>query len=255
VNTFAFIHSTLIGLGLAASCGFRVFVPMLVMSIAVRAGQLELTEGWNWLGSWPALTAFAVATVVEICGYYIPWVDNALDTIQTPAAVVAGIVATAACVSQMNPLLQWSTAIIAGGGIAAAVQTGTVLARGASTAATGGVANFVVATVELFMSVVMSVLAIVLPVLATVVLLVIGCFVARRIWRIRKQRFRERIAKLAAGPYRVIAVRHDLRREVVGRGLTLEEAAAIEGELVTDESVLNFVTEDDTPVEAKHVEP
>jgi hypothetical protein len=255
VDAFGFIHSSLIGLGLAASCGFRVFVPMLVMSIAVRAGQLELTEGWNWLGSWPALTAFTVATVVEICGYYIPWVDNALDTIQTPAAVVAGIVATAACVSQMNPLLQWSTAIIAGGGIAAAVQTGTVLVRGASTATTGGLGNFMVATVELFMSFVMSVLAIVLPVLATVVLLVVGFFLVRRIWRIRNQRWRERIAKLQAGPYRVIAVRHDLRRDVVGTGLTLQEATAIESELVTDESVLNYVREDDTPVEAEHGEP
>jgi len=254
MDIFAVIHSALIGLGLAASCGFRVFVPMLVMSIAVRAGQLELTEGWAWLGSWPAMTAFAVATVVEICGYYVPWVDNALDSLHTPAAVVAGIIATAACVSDMHPLLQWSTAIIAGGGLAAAVQTGTVLARGTSTAVTGGLFNFMLATLELLMSLVMSVLAIVLPVLATVVLLVVAFFLMRRIWRLQNERWRKRAEKLMAGPYRVIAIRHDLSRDVVGQGLTLQEATAIEGELVTDESVLNYIREEDPPVEAKHGE-
>jgi hypothetical protein len=185
---FGIIHSGLIGIGLAASCGFRVFVPMLVMSIAVRAGQLELTEGWAWLGTWPAITAFAVATVLEIGGYYVPFVDNFLDTVQTPAAVVAGIVATAACVSHMSPLLQWTTAIIAGGGIAGAIQTGTVMLRGASTVSTGGAGNFVVATAELVMSFVMAALAVLVPILAGLVVLVMGFFLVRGILRARKRR-------------------------------------------------------------------
>jgi hypothetical protein len=161
---------------------------MLVMGIAVRAGQLELTEGWHWLGSWAALVAFSIASVVEIAAYYVPWVDNALDTIHTPAAVVAGIIATAACVSEMHPLLQWSTAIIAGGGAAAAVQGTTVLVRGTSTATTGGVGNVVVSTVELAMSFVMSVLAVVVPILAVIVVLTGGILVTRRILRMRAKR-------------------------------------------------------------------
>jgi hypothetical protein len=185
---FGVIHSTFIGVGLAAACGFRVFVPMLVMGVAVRAGQLDLTEGWLWLGSWPALLAFSIASVAEIAGYYIPWVDNALDTVQTPAAVIAGIVATAASVSELHPLLQWSTAIIAGGGAAAAVQGTTVLVRGASTATTGGLGNFIVSTVELVMSFVMSVLAVVLPILAVVVMLTTGAWLTRRILRAKAKK-------------------------------------------------------------------
>jgi hypothetical protein len=104
------------------------------------------------------------------------------------------------------------------------------------------------------MSLVMSVLAIVLPVLATVVLLVVAFFLMRRIWRLQNERWRKRAEKLMAGPYRVIAIRHDLSRDVVGQGLTLQEATAIEGELVTDESVLNYIREEDPPVEAKHGE-
>ena len=187
-TVFGIIHSLLIGVGLAASCGFRVFVPMLVMGIAVRAGQLELSEGWQWLGSWSALTAFSVASLAEIAAYYIPWVDNALDAAHTPAAVVAGVVAAAACVSGMHPLLQWSTAIIAGGGIAGAVQGTTVLVRGTSTATTGGLGNFLVSTGELVMSFVMSVLAVVLPILAAIILFTIAMLVVRRVMRIRAKK-------------------------------------------------------------------
>jgi hypothetical protein len=185
---FSIIHSVLIGVGLAASCGFRVFVPMLVMGVAVRAGHLDLAEGWQWLGSWPALLAFSIASVAEIAAYYLPWVDNALDTIHTPAAVVAGIVTTAACVSEMHPLLQWSTAIIAGGGVAAAVQGTTVMLRGASSATTGGLGNFLVSTGELVMSFVMSVLAVVLPILAAIILFTIAMLVVRRVMRIRAKK-------------------------------------------------------------------
>src|SRR5262249_16772323 len=135
---FGVITSFLIGIGLAASCGFRVFIPMLVMSLAVRAGFLQLSDGWHWMGSWPALIAFSVASVAEIVGFYIPWIDHLLDTVAIPAAVIAGTVATAACVADMHPLLKWSSAIIAGGGIAGAIQGSTGFVCGASTAAAGG---------------------------------------------------------------------------------------------------------------------
>lgn len=182
------IFGVVVGVGLAASCGFRVFVPMLVMSIAAKAGQLELTEGWAWIGSWPAITAFAVATLIEIGGFYIPWLDNLLDAISTPASVIAGTIATAACVSNMSPLLQWSTAIIAGGGAAGAVQCTTVVVRAASTSTTGGFGNFIVATLELIASLALSVLAIVVPVLALFALCVVGIWMSRvlRRWRASK---------------------------------------------------------------------
>jgi len=139
-TAFEFVIYGLMGIGLSASCGLRVFVPMLVMSIAVKAGKLELATGWSWLGEWPALITFSVATAIEVIGYLIPWVDHVLDVIATPAAVVAGTIATAACISGIDPLLQWSAAIIAGGGIAAVVQGTTVVTRGTSTATTGSTA-------------------------------------------------------------------------------------------------------------------
>lgn len=79
-----------IGVGLSAACGFRVFVPLLVMSIATLLGWHEPAKGFEWLAIPSVCAALGFATICEIAAYYVPWVDNLLDTIATPAAVVAG---------------------------------------------------------------------------------------------------------------------------------------------------------------------
>src|SRR5439155_23073700 len=162
--------SVCLGIGLSAACGFRVFVPLLVMSIAALSGHLTLTHGFEWIGSYPALIAFSVASCLEIAGYYIPWVDNLLDTISSPAAIIAGTIITASLVADVSPFMKWTLAIIAGGGAAGLVQGTTVVARGASSAGTGGLANPLVATLELAGSIITSVLAILAPVVVIVLL-------------------------------------------------------------------------------------
>jgi len=169
------VLSILIGLGLAAACGFRVFVPLLVMSLASRAGvgHLALGSGFAWIGSTPALIAFSAATLLEIAGYYIPWVDNLLDTIATPAAVVAGIVVSASAMSaDISPFLKWTLAVVAGGGTTAVFQGITAMTRHVSSFTTGGLGNPVLATAEAGGSAMLSVLAITVPFLAF--LLVVG---------------------------------------------------------------------------------
>jgi hypothetical protein len=82
------------------------------------------------MASTPALIAFATATVFEIGGYYIPFVDNILDTITTPASVAAGTLLTASLLTpEMDPMLKWGLGIIVGGGSAGVVQAGTALTR------------------------------------------------------------------------------------------------------------------------------
>ncbi len=172
-----------VGIGLSAACGFRVFVPLLVMSIAALSGHLHLAPGFAWIGSYPALFAFSVATGLEIAGYYIPWVDHLLDTIATPAAVVAGTVITASMVSDVSPFLKWTLAAIAGGGTAGLVQGTTVVTRGVSTAITGGLGNPILATAELGMSTLTAVLAIALPVMAVLLLVGFTGFAGKRVYR------------------------------------------------------------------------
>ncbi|MHC1699293.1 MAG: DUF4126 domain-containing protein [Geobacteraceae bacterium] len=170
-----------IGSGLSAAAGFRVFVPLLGLSIATMSGYLTLSQCFQWLGTWPALIAFATASVLEICAYYIPWVDNMLDALMTPAAVVAGTISTASLMGDVSPFLKWSAAIIAGGGISAIVQGGTVALRATSSTATGGVTNSMVSSVELAGSTLLTVCAIVIPVICLVIVVWICVFMARKI--------------------------------------------------------------------------
>ncbi len=178
----------LVGLGLSAACGFRVFVPLLALSIASLSGQVHLASSFGWIGSYPALVAFATATALEIAGYYIPVLDHFLDTITTPAAIVAGTIITASFAMDLSPLLKWSLAIIAGGGLAGTIQATTVAARAVSTGTTGGLGNPVVSTAELGASILTSILSILVPVVA-VIGLGIGMYFLFR-WIVRRRRAR-----------------------------------------------------------------
>jgi hypothetical protein len=175
-----------IGVGLAAACGFRVFVPMLVLSLAARGGYVPLAPNFVWMASMPAMIAFATATALEVVAYYVPWLDNLLDTVATPAAVVAGMITSASVLTDLPPLLKWTVAIIAGGGAAGLVQSATTLTRLKSTALTGGLANSVLATTELAGSLLTSIVAIAVPLASLIVLAVVFTFVAR--WRRRRSR-------------------------------------------------------------------
>ncbi|MEY2428257.1 MAG: hypothetical protein QOJ40_1142 [Verrucomicrobiota bacterium] len=172
-----------LGIGLSAACGFRVFVPMLIMSIASLSGHLSLAHGFEWIGSYPALISFSVATCLEIAGYYIPWLDHLLDTMATPAAIVAGTIVSASMVTDVSPLLKWTLAIIAGGGAAGMVQGTTVLVRGASGVTTGGLANPIVSTLELAGSIITSILALVAPVLVVFLIALFLFVFGRKILR------------------------------------------------------------------------
>jgi hypothetical protein len=173
------------GIALSAACGFRVFVPLFVAAIGVRTGDIQVIESFAWIGSDAALVLLGVATTAEVLGYYVPWVDNALDTIATPAAIVAGTLVTASFIVDMNPMFRWSIALIAGGGVAGTIQMATVGVRALSTAATGGLGNPIVSTVETATSTVLAILAIVVPILAIVLIAVIGVMIARRVMRTR----------------------------------------------------------------------
>lgn len=171
--TFETIISIFLGFGLAASVGFRVFVPLFALSLASYFDVWELNESWQWIGSIAALIVLGVATLVEIFAYFIPYVDNLLDTISVPLAALAGTAIMLSTVADLSPVISWALAIIAGGGTAATIAGSASTTRLASTATTGGIANPVVSTIETGMSIVMSILSIFIPVLAIIFVIII----------------------------------------------------------------------------------
>ena len=180
--------SICIGIGLSAACGFRVFVPLLVMSMAALMGWFEPMQGFEWLAMPAVCVALGIATICEVGAYYIPWVDNALDTIATPAAMLAGTMTTmAVSTGEMSQFTSWAAALIVGGGTAGAVQMTSVAVRGLSTATTGGVANPVVSTVEWVGALVISVLSFILPILVVLLLILVMIWIGRWIKRKRAE--------------------------------------------------------------------
>lgn len=184
------IMSFFLGIGLAASAGFRVFLPLFALSLGAHFGQdlLELNETWQWVGSWPAMIALGVATIVEIVAYYIPVIDNLLDTIAVPLAAVAGTVLMGSTLLDMSDVTTWALAIIAGGGTAAAVSGTTAAARAVSTGTTAGTGNFIVNTGETAAASVLSLTSIIWAPIAFVLVLIVllGIY---RIWKwTKKQR-------------------------------------------------------------------
>lgn len=189
---FETLLSVAAGLGLSAACGFRVFVPLLVMSVAGMSGHLTLSGEFAWIASYPALVAFAVATVLEVAGNAVPAVGSTLNALATPAAMVAGSVATAACVTELSPFLKWTLAIIAGGGSAGVVQLASVALRMPAHAVLPGAADPGVSVGEAGGSLLLSVFSVVLPLLALVlalVTLILSVWFTRGLWR-RWRRFR-----------------------------------------------------------------
>lgn len=162
------IISLFLGVGLAAATGFRIFLPLFALSLAAHFDLWTLDESWSWLGSTAALIALGVAMLAELLAYYIPWVDNVLDSIALPLAGIAGTAVMVATMSDVSPLITWGLAIIAGGGTATAVKGATASTRLGSSVSTAGLGNPVVSTVETAGAVGMSVLSFVAPVLAGV---------------------------------------------------------------------------------------
>ena len=143
------LMSLSLGLGLAAACGFRVFIPPLMMGVGSRLDLYKLEGSFVWVDDTWAIAIFAVATLLEIGGYFIPWIDNLLDAVATPAAIIGGIFVTSASLEgELDPSAQWTLSVIAGGSVSGVIQLGTVATRAISTGTTGGLANPIISLLE-----------------------------------------------------------------------------------------------------------
>ena len=171
--------SIALGIGLAAATGFRVFLPLLVLSLASRYGGMPLSDGFAWLSSPAAMSMLAVAATLEALAYFMPGLDHMLDTLATPAAVAAGILVAAAVMVDLPPMLKWVLAIIAGGGAAALTQGTTVALRTHSAIFTAGLGNPLVAGLELIASLAMSLVALAAPFIAVALVGLAGLLAVR----------------------------------------------------------------------------
>lgn len=188
-----FILSLLIGISLSATSGFRVFVPLLVLSFATMVGWVELSPAFDWVGTYPALAALLVATLLELAAYLFPFVDNLLGAVAVPISVLAGTLITASLIIDLHPMIAWTLAIIAGGGAALGGSALSNAVHAGSTATTGGSANPAVSLVESIFTVAVSFMAVLVPVIAILLLVLIIFLVVRFYRRLRDLRAQRRV--------------------------------------------------------------
>lgn len=173
-----------VGVSLSAACGFRVFIPLLIVSIGVRFFGIHVNEGLQWAGTWTALVVLSTAAICEVFTYYIPWLDNLLDLINTPLALLAGTIIMSGMLPELHPCLKWCMAGVIGGGAAGVTKATTAVLRSVCSVTTGGLGNNVVSTAENACSTTLSIFAFVIPVVAFVVVvsfLALMVIVARKL--------------------------------------------------------------------------
>lgn len=180
------ITAICLGIGLSASCGFRVFIPMLIASIAARTGFLPVSESFEWLASGTAIACFSAATLSEIIAYYIPFVDNLLDTISTPLAIGAGTLLTASVLPVEEELWRWVLGFIIGGGAASVFQGATSLSRLGSSSLTAGIGNPLVSSGENVAAIGLPIFAIAFPVFIGIFVVIVLVYLVRKIFRRKK---------------------------------------------------------------------
>ncbi len=201
------VSALILGFGLSAACGLRVFLPVLGAAIAVRCGWLRPGDGWDWLGSTTAIGTLSVACGVEIVAAHFPAVDHFLDVIAAPLATAAGTllmgveiasqfgVSTADPLEQvtgtpgLSPLVLWTCALVAGGGVALTTHAATATGRGGSLLSTAGLANPIYALGETVGALGATVTAIAAPACCAAIALPIAALLAAVvIIRLRKRR-------------------------------------------------------------------
>ena len=174
-----------LGIALSACCGFRVFIPLLAGALAGHFQFFSLPADMQWLASWPAIICFGTAAIAEIAAYYIPFIDNLLDTIAAPLSVAAGTVLATSFLplTDLDPLLRWGTGLLAGGSSAGVIHIGAGLLRLFSSKATVGTGNAIVSTTENAAAISGSILSFIIPVIVAVVLLFLIVWIVVKLTR------------------------------------------------------------------------
>jgi hypothetical protein len=176
------IPGLLLGVALSAGSGFRVFIPLLVSNLAAKFGLVSVSDNFGWMISNTATFVLIVASVAEIASYYIAFIDNLLDSIALPASVVAGTLLTTQFLKIEDPTLQWGLGILAGGGVAGTIQSGTSLIRLGSTKFTGGIGNSFFSTFENILSVGISLISLWIPLIMGVLAIMLVFWMLKKLF-------------------------------------------------------------------------
>ena len=160
--------------GFSTSAGLNAYLPLLVVALVARYTDLiHLNEPYTVLTSGWVIAVLVVLLLIEMTVDKIPVIDTLNDGIQTIGRPLAGAILFAAgsgLVGELHPVL----ALVAGLLIAGGVHAAKTAARPVVTAITGGMGNWLVSMLEDLLSLIIVILAILLPLLALFLLLILA---------------------------------------------------------------------------------
>lgn len=172
--------------GLSASAGLNAYIPLLVVGvIAHYTDWITLNNPWDLLANPWVLIVLGILVIIEMLADKIPAVNHINDAIQTfirPAAGAVAFAASAKVITDINPVIALICGLLVAGSVHAVKS---VAVRPVVTATTGGAGNVPVSIAEDIFSTVMSILAIVVPILVAIILVLMIILYFR--WRQRRR--------------------------------------------------------------------
>ncbi len=170
--------------GLSASAGLNAYIPLLVVSLISRFTDLiQLDQPWDTLSNGWVIGLLVVLSMVEFFADKIPAINHFNDGVQTIVRPIAGAIvfaASANVITDIHPVLAMAAGVLVAGGVHAVKATAV---RPAVTATTGGVGNVPVSILEDVLSTIISIFAVVLPVLFASVFIIVTAWVVWLFWR------------------------------------------------------------------------
>lgn len=153
------VINILLGLALATATGFRIFLPMFLLSFTSHIGWVTLPQKLSWLEGETALFVLGVAMLIELVSYFIPGVDNIMDIIDTPIAVIVGFLVVFSVI-EVNSMMEWILAVVIGGIVPAVIKACKATIRGGVTLLMGGLGNGLFSIVEALASILIVVISV-----------------------------------------------------------------------------------------------
>tara|TARA_Y100000766_G_scaffold176125_1_gene151268 strand:- start:241 stop:822 length:582 start_codon:yes stop_codon:yes gene_type:complete len=190
LGSYSLISSIFLAFGLSAACGFRIFIPPLTYGLLYKANLVQFGESWKWIDSDWVIAVLVLAALFEIIGTFIPWLDNLLDVLATPTAIIAGISLSAVSLSEIDPGLKWILSVMSGVLITGGFQLTTVSLRGFSSVLSGGLINPIISFVENFISLGISISIILFPLFGIFIVIFIALLLRNILIRLKRRRLR-----------------------------------------------------------------
>jgi len=170
--------------GLSASAGLNAYIPLLIVgTLAHYTNLIQLNSPWDTLANPYILIFLGILVIIEMLADKIPAVNHINDLIQTfvrPAAGAVAFAASAKVITDINPILALACGLLVAGTVHVAKSAAL---RPAVTATTGGAGNVPVSIAEDIVSTILSILAILIPVLVGTLMVLVLALLLWWLWR------------------------------------------------------------------------